>query len=68
MDERHLCFAALAASPWLAIVGTASLACGLLLCGDPDRALAGGAALATGVMSGVLAWEQLWKLAEVARA
>ena len=45
MDERHLYFAALVASPWLAIDGTAALADGLLLCCDLGQLASGSAAL-----------------------
>ncbi len=59
MDERHLYFAALVGSPWLAIGGAALAGCGLLLCGEPARVLAGGAALAASALAGELAWAQI---------
>ena len=63
MDERHLYFAALVASPWLALGGAATLAYGLLLCCDPGQLASGGAALGGALGAGALAWERLWAAA-----
>jgi hypothetical protein len=63
MDERHLYFATLIASPWLAIGGAATLAYGLLLCCDPGQLASGGATLGTALGAGALAWERLWAVA-----
>jgi hypothetical protein len=63
MDERHLYFAALVASPWLAIGGAAVLAYGLLLCCDLGRLASGGAALGVALGGGALAWGRLWAMA-----
>ena len=68
MDQRHLCFAALVASPWLAIGGAAVLAYGLLLCCDLGRLASGGAALGVALGGGALAWERLWAMAVPATA
>ena len=63
MDERHLYFAALVASPWLALGGAATLAYGLLLCCDPGQLASGGATLGIALGVGALAWERLWAVA-----
>jgi CBS-domain-containing membrane protein len=63
MDERHLYFAALVASPWLAIGGAVALAYGLLFCCDVGQLASGGAALGGALGAGALAWEGLWAVA-----
>jgi hypothetical protein len=63
MDERHLYFAALVASPWLALGGASALAYGLLLCCDLGQLASGGATLGTALGAGALAWERLWAVA-----
>ncbi len=65
MDERHLYFAALVASPWLAIGGAAALAYGLLLCCDLGQLASGVAALGSALGAGALAWERLWAVATI---
>ncbi len=47
MGPPHVCYATLAAAPWLVIVGALVALCGLLACADPGRAAAGGVALAS---------------------
>jgi hypothetical protein len=63
MDERHLYFAALVASPWLALGGAVVLAYGLLLCCDLGQLASGSAALGAALGAGALAWERLWVIA-----
>lgn len=55
MGLPHVCYAALAAAPWLAIAGAAVALCGLLACADPARAAAGTAALASAAGAWLLA-------------
>jgi hypothetical protein len=63
MDERHLYFAALVASPWLAIGGATALAYSLLPCCDPGQLASGVSALTASALAGELAWCRLWAIA-----
>ncbi len=59
MGLPHVCYATLAAAPWLVIAGALVALCGLLACADPGQAAAGGAALASAVGAWLLALELL---------
>jgi hypothetical protein len=60
MVRPHVCYAALAAAPWLALAGAGTALCGLLACAHPGQAAAGGAALAAASGAWLLAWGLLW--------
>ncbi len=60
MGLPHVCYAALAAAPWLVIAGALSALCGLLACADPGRVATGGVALAAAAGAWLLAFALLW--------
>ena len=64
MGLPHVCYATLAAAPWLVIAGALVALCGLLACNDAARVISGAAASATAAGAGILAFRLLW--AEVA--
>lgn len=56
----HVCYAALAAAPWLAIAGAGAALCGLLLCGQPGWAASGAATFTAAAGAWLLAFGLLW--------
>ena len=55
----RVCYVTLVAAPWLAIAGSLVALCGLLVCADSGRTMAGSAVLASASGAWLLALELL---------